>query len=365
MILNVIVIVIGLIFSLILYSRFPVIKKAQSKISEQKISVIIPARNEESNIGLLLSDLMKQSLKPMEIICVNDESNDRTEEVIKGFPVKLINVEGKPDNWTGKSWACELGAKAAGGNLFIFLDADVRMTEDALASLVAEYEKDEKVISVQPFHNTEKVFEQFSMIFNIIQIGANAVTFPIKDMNIGLFGPVILIPQKIYFEIGAHGSVKESIVDDISLGENLNKSGFSYRILMGGKEIAFRMYSQGFTSLIQGWSKNFATGAYKTVPIIFIMVFWWITSSTSAAANMIIAGFDFELWKFGIYAIMYVFWILEIFRITGKIGKFKAVFKILYPVVLAGFLAVFFISLFKRIFRMKTTWKERKIKLEK
>lgn len=365
MILNIIVISIGLIFSLVLFSRFPILTKSKSERADIKISVIIPARNEENNIALLLSDLKKQKFAPYEIICVNDESTDNTEAVIKSFDVTNINVEAKPANWTGKSWACELGARSASGDLFVFLDADVRLAEDALDSLVSEYKEDRCVISVQPYHHTEKFHEQFSMIFNIIQIGANAVTFPKKDLNIGLFGPVILIEKEKYFEIGGHKSVKQSIVDDISLGENLQKAGYKYRILMGGNEILFRMYSQGISSLIQGWSKNFATGAYKTVPIIFVMVFWWITSSTSAAANMIIEAFDFELWKMCVYAVFYLLWILEIFRITARIGRFKSIMVIFYPIVLTGFFVVFFISLFKRVFRMKTTWKERKIKLEK
>lgn len=72
------------------------------------VTVIIPARNEEHNLALLLHDLSRQSTKPAEIICVDDQSADRTADVARSFSARLISVEKKPADWTGKSYALSL-----------------------------------------------------------------------------------------------------------------------------------------------------------------------------------------------------------------------------------------------------------------
>ena len=69
--------------------------KGNEKSSDSRLSVIIPVRNEEKNIVNLLNDLKKQSLIPLEIIVVDDESSDRTYEVAKGFGVNVIKIDQK------------------------------------------------------------------------------------------------------------------------------------------------------------------------------------------------------------------------------------------------------------------------------
>ena len=362
MIYNIVIIASGLIISRLLFYRFPFMHKGNMTNSPYKLSVIIPARNEERNLSLLLPDLKQQSHPIYEIICVDDCSMDNTLQVVASFGVKLITIVNKPEDWTGKAWACQKGAEAANGELLLFLDADVRLGTDAISGLMRAYDENKCVISVQPYHKTVKGYEQFSLFFNIVQIAANGTsTIPICK-NAGLYGPVILIDKKCYSEIEGHTSVKNSIVDDLALGERLRKEGRPFKLFLGGRHISFRMYTRGFSELLQGWTKNYATGAIKTPRVQLVMVFLWITSCISVVINLLQSIAMHNLIYFIIFSFLYVLWTLELYRIARRIGNFKKL--ICFPIYLTLFLWVLFISFLKKLFHRSVVWKDRKIRLE-
>ena len=363
--LNIIVIAVGLIISLLLFNRFPLLKKGTDIKRTYRLSVIIPARNEEANLPLLLHDLNLQTYPIHEIICVDDCSSDKTSEIASSFAVKLITIKDKPKDWTGKAWACQKGSEEASGDIFLFLDADVRLNPDALSNLIMVYEEDQCVISVQPYHHTEKSYEQFSLFFNIIQIAANGMTGIFHYPAAGLFGPVILISQDRYKAIKGHMSVRNSITDDIALGKKLAETGSPFRLYLGGEHISFRMYGEGIKDLFHGWIKNFATGAAKTPIPVFIMVFLWVTSCTSVLLSALLSMINQNLLYLVMCLLLYVLWTLELFRITHKIGDFKVYALICYPIYLFFFLYVFLLSFIKKLFHLSVVWKDRKIKLEK
>ena len=285
--LELIVVLTGIAITFILFYRIPKLPTINNDLSNfPTISVIIPARNEENNLALLLSDLKAQKLPVLEVTCVDDESEDSTSKIALAFGVKLIRLEKKPKGWIGKSWACQNGANAAKGDLLLFLDADVRLSPDGISTIVTAYLNNRCTISVQPYHKTKKAYEQFSMMFNLIQIAANGTALP-KPRNIGLYGPVILIPRLDYIRAGGHESIKTSIVDDIALGSQLIKTGQHFSLFVGNSDVAFRMYGNGLRSLLQGWVKNMATGAAKTPVTTFIMVFLWIASLISVPLQII------------------------------------------------------------------------------
>ncbi|WP_332097204.1 glycosyltransferase family 2 protein [Paenibacillus odorifer] len=136
----------------------------------EKLSIIIPARNEEYNLRFLLDSLQLQTVTPYEIIVVDDFSEDRTKEIAESYGVKVIANSSLPEGWTGKSWAVWNGYLQASGDIFAFLDADIRLKPNALASLLKARELSKGVISVVPFHHTEKLFEKLALIMNMLGI---------------------------------------------------------------------------------------------------------------------------------------------------------------------------------------------------
>jgi len=354
-------IVLGLGFTSLLFYRLPIIPSNQSNLGDNPtLTVIIPARNEEETLPLLLGDLRSQSITDFEIICVDDNSEDGTARVASTSGVELISLAGKPDGWIGKSWACHNGAVAAKGDVLLFLDADVRLSPDGLFKLLRTFVDAGCAISVQPFHVTKAKYEQFSLFFNLVQIAANGIALP-KPLDVGLFGPMIMIPRQEYFSVGGHNAIKSSVIEDIALGMKLRQAGVAYRLFIGDESLTFRMYAGGIDDLLQGWTKSLASGAAKTPFLLFIMVFLWVTSLTSVPVHLIGAISSFSITRMAIHVGLYIIWVIILMHLSRRIGRFQRWALLLYPVPLCVFLVIFSVSMFKKIFKQKVIWKGRQI----
>jgi 4,4'-diaponeurosporenoate glycosyltransferase len=361
---NILVVIAGLLFSLYLFQRFPWMEGISSSLRKNWISVIIPARNEEKNLPLLLADLMKQRMRPFEVICADDASTDGTSGIAGSFDIRLLSLKEKPAGWIGKSWACQNGAKAANGDFFLFLDADVRLGPDAVSRLVRTYEQHSCVLSVQPYHSPVKAYEQFSFFFNLIQFSANGLGLADQEHTIGLNGPVILIPRKDYEMLGGHESVKSSIIDDIALGMQLKKKRLPYKMFLGDKDFAYRMYNGGIKELLHGWTKNQASAAMKMAPVRFLMIFCWVTALASVPFHLIVTAASMQWSWCVLYLFLYFVWVLELMRISRPLGRFSMWTVLFYPLFLLVFIGVFILSMIKKLFHGNVVWKGRKIELK-
>ena len=358
------IVLIGLAATAVLFYRFPRLPaKTVQTNTPPTISVIIPARNEEKNLGLLLGDIALAEIRPFEVICADDASEDRTAELAREYGVRLISIFDKPEGWNGKSWACQQGAEAAKGEILLFLDADVRLSKDGLSRLIRAYMANGATISVQPFHRSEKCYEQLSLIFNLVQIAANGTALG-WGKPIGLYGPVVMISRSEYFAGGGHEAVRDSIVEDMAMGMHLSDLGFCFRDFVGDGDISFRMYGGGVKSLLEGWTKNLASGAARTSIPVFVLVFFWISSLISVPYHMIAALFASDWKLFALYGVLYIIWVLLIRLLSTKIGRFRVGSALLYPIPLAVFLGIFALSAVKKTFRMKVRWKGREISME-
>ena len=358
-VINLVFMCMGLAFSVLLFYHF---RELPQTIQDQRlpqVSVIIPARNEERNLQLLLQDLQAQSVRPQEVICANDDSDDGTAGIAQAFGATLVNLPDKPEGWTGKTWACQNGADQATGSLLLFLDADVRLGKDGLARLVRAYQNCQCTISVQPFHVTKKPYEQLSLVFNLVQIAANGTTLPWKT-NIGVHGPVLLISKTDYETIGGHASVRHCIVEDMAFGQKLKEKQLPYQLFMGDEDVCYRMYPDGLRSLVQGWVKNFAVGAAKTPLAAFFMSFFWIGSMANVPFYLLDAILESKVPMIIAYGLLYPLWVIVLSILARKIGRFQQLPIIFFPVLIVGFIVIFFISLVSKILRLPITWKGRK-----
>ena len=115
--------------SLIAVPKLHSFTSSKKNIVLPKVSIIVPARNEEKYIEKCLETLIEQDYSDYEIVVINDSSSDRTAEIIKNYSttnsrVVYLNAEPKPDYWTGKNWACHQGYLKSTGDLIVFTDAD-------------------------------------------------------------------------------------------------------------------------------------------------------------------------------------------------------------------------------------------------
>jgi len=165
-----------MILSTTLFNFFtaPRIARAPKLKSTPKVSVLIPARNEEQNISKCLEGLLKQDYPNFEIIVLNDHSEDNTLQVIQEHQkrdnrIKSINGKDLPPGWTGKNWACHQLSQVATGDVFIFTDADNRHAPFAVKNTVA-YIQNLKLDLISAFPQQRTVTLPEKMIVPIMDI---------------------------------------------------------------------------------------------------------------------------------------------------------------------------------------------------
>ena len=157
----------------VFFFRVPLCHKKQAKnITRPTVSIIVPARNEESNIPNLVRSLQGQITLDDEIIVVDDHSEDNTAAVAEQKGARVIKSSEMPPGWTGKTWACYQGARKAAGKVLVFLDADTFIEEDGLDTILSNYIENDGVLSIQPYHEMNKLYEQFSAFFNLVLMAA-------------------------------------------------------------------------------------------------------------------------------------------------------------------------------------------------
>lgn len=348
--------------------RIPRCTRSYSKGSERQpsISVIIPARNEADSLPALLASLRNGDYVPNEIIVVVGQCEDRTKEVAKGEGVTIIDSEPLPEGWVGKPWACYQGARLAKGDILIFLDADTCVGKDGLRDIVDTYLETDGVVSVQPYHKTSRLYEQLSMFFNIIMMGAMG---PFTVMGrlikpIGLFGPCVVVKKEYYFASGGHLAVKGEVVEDLALGEQLKKRNLPIHCYGGQGTISFRMYPNGIRELVDGWSKGFSIGARRAHIPLVVAIIAWVGSGISATVGAIGAISSMQNTAIMWWTLAYLVYAVQVHWMALRVGTFRFYTALLFPVSLLFFIAVFFRSIFLVVVKRKVIWKGLPISLK-
>lgn len=333
--------------------------------AEPRISVIIPARNEENNLSLLLDSLSHQSVKPLEVIIADDGSRDGTASIALAKGARLLSLIELPRGWTGKAFACWQGALAACGEVFVFLDSDTVLEADGLEKLVNALLAERGLISVQPYHKIEKGYESFSSFFNLISFLNMNISSPIRRLNHsrGAFGPCLVCNRHDYFSLGGHEAVKGEIIEDFALAKLAQRRGVRTSHFSGKGIISFRMYPGGMRHLVEGWTKNFAAGAGKSSPILLLVTFGWIAAALSAPINIVKGLSSGNSHLLEASGVLYAIFSLQIHYFLSKLGNFGISTAVFYPAHLLFFICVFFRSLIYTGLLGYVYWRGRKISL--
>ena len=337
-----------------------------SNARSPSISVIIPARNEENTLPNLLRSLKGQLSSKYEVIVVDDHSEDRTKAIAEKSGVKVVESLPTPDGWIGKTWACFQGARIASGEILVFLDADTVLEENGLSNIIETYIRKDGVLSIQPYHKMRNLYEQLSAFFNIVMTAAMG-SFTILGNRIkpmGLFGPVVTVKKQYYLDSGGHEKVKGEILEDVAFGSELQKKGVEIHCLGGKKTVSFRMYPNGIKELINGWSKGFAVGAFKTSLPVLLMIVAWISGSIGTTRSLIEAIAATNNVQMAIWGSLYLLFSAQIYWMLVRIGNFKFYTALIYPIPLTFFVLVFTYSFIRIFLRRSVIWKGREIDLK-
>ena len=218
-----------------------------------KVSIIVPARNEEANITPLLNSLQYEKKIIHEIIIVDDASSDDTAKRALEGGATVLPSDTLPEGWNGKPWSCYQGAKSATGDWLLFLDADVRLQHGAITKinqLVSSADAN-TVYSVYPHHIIDQTYEQLSAYFNALMVaGVNAFGYgSAAGENAALFGQTFLIPKELYFENEGHAAVKDKVLENFHFAELLKSNKTHCSCLLGKGLIHMRMFPTGLNEL--------------------------------------------------------------------------------------------------------------------
>jgi len=247
--------------------RFPKITSISNP--PPRISVLIPARNEEARLRPCLSTLSDSDYPILEILVLDDHSTDGTaqlvEQRIKGDSrIHLLSGKPLPEGWVGKPWACHQLSQEAKGDYLLFVDADTRFSDITIADAVnlAHQEKTD-LISLWPYLESvtwsERLVIPFVHLFILFYLPHWA------KGSLRCFGAAngqfVLFRRDAYEKIKGHKSVYNHMVEDIAIARNMRAAGFKVLNFDGtnpGHSIAFvrcRMYTR-FSEVWEGFTKN-------------------------------------------------------------------------------------------------------------
>lgn len=226
-----------------------------------EVSVIIPARNEEANLGTCLQSLISQTDVSFEIIVVDDHSTDRTREIAQSFPVRVIEAGPLPRGWTGKNNAVATGAREAQGQWILFTDADTVHLPGSLAGALAEaketgaemlsYSPEQVAVTFWEMAVLPVVFAELARQYSPTKVSDPAS--PVAAAN----GQYILISREAYGAVGGHAAVADNILEDVALARAVKASGRKILFRYASDRVRTRMY-RNFRQLREGWTKNLA-----------------------------------------------------------------------------------------------------------
>ena len=367
---EVLVVISALSAGLFLLWHIPLLNRTQSMGSRfadlsllPTVSIVIPARNEGHNISRLLESLRHQTYPILEVIVVDDDSIDATVSVANGMAADVLTSQGLPDGWCGKTWACWQGARRARGDLLLFLDADTWLEPSGVERIVLEHQRKGGMLSVQPYHVAVRIHEQLSAFFTIVLMaGVNAFTpFGERLRPRGAFGQCIICSRSDYFQVGGHSAVKGEVLEDMRLAKAFAACGMPVTCYGGRGTLSCRMYPGGLGQLIEGWSKNFGSGAFEIRWVSFLLIVLWITGAFQVSISLISALSNLDSATIALPLLLYLAFALEIVWILRRVGDFRFWTILLFPFLLSFFALIMVRSLIQAYLIRRVTWKGRSI----
>lgn len=243
------------------------------------LSVLIPARDEAHTIGRTVAALLAQSYPNFEVVVLDDHSTDGTAQVATtaaaGDPrFRLVRGAMLPKDWSGKNWACHQLAASARHELLLFTDADVTWCPGALAAVVAQQQATQAdLLTVWPTQITESWGERLvTPLMALALLAYLPVTFAQQSpypLAAAANGQCLLFQRRAYVACGGHAAVRNRVLDDVLLAQQIKAAGLQLRMADGAGLLVCRMY-QSTRAAIDGYAKNILAG-HGSLPLFLLL----------------------------------------------------------------------------------------------
>lgn len=335
-----------------------------------RVSIIVPARNEEETIAQVLRQLLALDYENYEVIAVDDRSTDRTGEAMDRVValaesrgrLKIIHVEQLPARWMGKAHAMWSAANHATGDWLLFTDADVFFKPDVLRRAIA-YAEDESADHVVLFPRMimksvgERMMISFFQTMFVFGHRPWKVADPkTKDhMGVGAFN---LIRRSTYEAVGTYEALRFEVLDDMKLGKVVKTAGFAQRNVFGHDLIALR-WGHGAMGIVNNVTKNFfAVMSFQS---------WRMLASTFAVAFLNLMPFVGILAAHGWARLPFAIALLCMFAIyvgMSGLSEVRPYYFLLHPVSSVLFVYAMLRSMFLTLGQGGVVWRGTKYPLE-
>ncbi len=335
-----------------------------------RVSVLVPAGNEEKNIGRCIESLLAQDYPDFEVLVLDDESTDGTAAVAAALAsssvtVRLVCGRPLPVGWVGKVWACHQLSQEADGELYLFTDADTwhhpLSLRDAVAELLAE---DADLVTGLPRQETRSIAERVVVpviswaMLSLLPIGvAQRIRTPLLSAGIGQF---MLFRAAAYRAVGGHGAIKDEVVDDMALARSVRSEGLRWRFVDAVPRVSCRMYRDR-RGVVEGLTKSIFPALGSNVPLTLAV--FTVVAFSYLEPVVLLGGLVFG-WTLPVetvvWALVCIGLALVSWTIVSRRAGYPAYQPLLYPLTIAVVLAIGLRSVVLTVLG-RATWKGRRL----
>jgi chlorobactene glucosyltransferase len=330
------------------------------------VSVLIPARNEERNIACCVNSLRKQVYKNFEILVINDNSTDRTGEILDRIAaedsrVRVFSGAALPPDWYGKPFALHQLSQQARGDILIFTDADTVHGPSSVAWAVSNIEG-LKADMISGYIG--QIFVKFGEVITVpLMFFLTGFIIPLflnRFTRLSCFsaaiGQFIVIRRDVFNAIGGCEAFRKKTSEDIYMARYVKQRGYQTRFLNITEHVKCRMYS-GYHSAVEGIGKNVFDFLGKNTLLLFLM----------AVAVFFFLFFPFPLlfcciataspWTLHVLVIVLLYTLTWIFTFLGQ--RLNWWYGFLWPLMFLNLLYMASWSWFRTVSGRGFLWKDR------
>ena len=341
-----------------LLNVFSIITPRNGGQINQKISVLVPLRNEEENAVAIVETLAAQeNLSDVEFLILNDNSSDKTYDLVKATVgsdsrFKLIQGSPLPDGWLGKPWALNQLSQLARGEMLICIDADVRLSKTAIAAAVdSMHEHSLDFFSAYPSQVARTFGER--MIQPLLQwswLSSVPLSIAKRSSNPSFAvanGQFFAVTASALVRSGGYSSIKSEVLDDMQMARLLLRNKFKGTVGNGAQIAQCHMYSS-WNELRNGYAKSLWKGfggVFGSVIAIALLALTGIIPLVSAAMGSPYGWLAFEA-------------VLISRVISAKITRANLFDSLLHPI---SSVLLIYLIIYSRLMRGRIQWKGRTV----
>lgn len=331
------------------------------------VSVLIPARNEENNIGAAIASCLASLNASCEVIVLDDHSEDNTRLIVEDIArdeerISIHTSEDLPEGWSGKQYACYQLSKLAKFDHFLFLDADVRLEKNCIERVLHEFKtKELDLLSGFPRQITKTLMEKLVLpLIHFVLLGY----LPFKRMR-RTFSPAasagcgqfFLTSREAYEATGGHSAIKNSSHDGVQLPRAYRRAKCKTDICDITNLAHVRMY-QNAREVWLGLEKNATEGIGNPKTIIPMSILLFATVIPFPLLIVAIANFEPGSTYLLALACLTVFATRLLLSVPYRLSISSTA---LHPIGMSILLLIQWKALFKKLFGKSTTWKGREV----